>query len=159
MKRRITIVALFSLLVLVSCNSSGPVFEKYFAFENNSWDRFKQVLFNVAIEKTDIEYDISLLLKPTKDFPYDDMPVYVIMNTPSGEERMSEVKVHVKQNGAFIGAEEGKPVVVKAALWKALQITDKGTCKISIENMVPKIQTPGITAIGIVFEKAVKKKE
>jgi gliding motility-associated lipoprotein GldH len=152
--KKVFIPFLFTLLALISCSSKGPVFEKYFKFENNTWDRFKQVIFKIPIERTDIEYDISIVMKPMADFPYNDMPIYVIMNTPSGEERMSEVKVHLKEKGVFIGATEGKPVIIKAPLWKALLITDKGTCRISIENMVPKIQTPGIAEVGIIVEQA-----
>jgi len=82
------------------------------------------------------------------------MPVYVILNTPSGEERMTEIKVPVRENGKFIGEEEGKPVEVKAYLWKSIRISKSGKCKLSIENIVPKIQTPGIKEIGIRVEKA-----
>jgi gliding motility-associated lipoprotein GldH len=156
MKKFLAASPVIILLVLLSCSSKGPVYEKYFKFEHNTWDRFKQVLFNIPFEESDAEYDISIVLKPVADFPYDDMPIYVIMNTPAGEERMTEVKVHLKEKGAFIGATEGKPVIIKAPLWKALAINDKGTCKISIENMVPKIQTTGIAEVGIVVEKAVK---
>jgi gliding motility-associated lipoprotein GldH len=159
MKRIKRIFLIFSTLIIVSCDSKAPVFEGYFKFEHNSWDRFKQVVFNIPVDKTDQAYDISIILKPDSSFVYDEMPVYVIMTTPSGEERMTDVKVKVKKNGAFIGATEGKPVVVKEALWKGLMISDKGMIKLSLENMVPKIQTSGIAEVGIVVEKATKEEK
>jgi gliding motility-associated lipoprotein GldH len=158
MKKSALVITLISLMVGYSCSTRGPVFEKSHKFENNTWDRFNQILFDIPMEGTEADYDIYLIMKPTNEFVYNNMPVYVILKTPSGEERMSEVKVQVRENGKFIGAEEGKPILIKAPLWKALRISEKGVCKLSIENMVPKIQTMGIREIGIVVEKAKKQK-
>lgn len=154
MKRLRILLWIAGLSLVAGCSSRGPVFEKYHALSNSTWDRFNQLVFTIPIEAEEGDYDISLLLRPTPDFPYDRMPVYVILNTPSGEERMTEIKVPVRENGKFIGEEEGKPVEVKAYLWKSIRISKSGKCKLSIENIVPKIQTPGIKEIGIRVEKA-----
>lgn len=157
--RRIVFPAVLLILIsLVSC-SRGPVFEKYFTFQNNTWDRFNQIHFNFPVEDTESVYTISLILKPTRDFEYPSMPVYIILQTPSGEERMDEVKVQVKQGNTFIETEKDQPLLYKTVLWKDLSITEKGNCKLSIENMVPKIQTLGLEQIGILVEKGKKKEE
>lgn len=158
MRRIVFPLAWLILISLVSC-SKGPVFEKNFTFQNNTWDRFNQIHFSFPVEDTESVYSISLLLKPTKDFEYPSMPVYIILQTPSGEERMDEVKVQVKQGNSFIETEKDKPMVYKTVLWKELSITEKGNCKLSIENMVPKIQTFGLEQIGILVEKGKKMKE
>lgn len=157
MKKIALIIAAISLSVGVSCSDRKPVFEKYFKFENSNWDRFKKVVFNIPIEPSEEGYDITLVLKPNKDFIYNSLPVYVIMNTPSGEERMNDIKIQVKDEGKFIGEVEGQPVIIKTALWKGLRISEKGTCVISLENIVPKIQTAGLNEIGIIIEHAVQK--
>jgi len=157
--RRIVFPAVLLILIsLVSC-SRGPVFEKYFTFQNNTWDRFNQIHFNFPVEDTESVYTISLILKPSRDFEYPSMPVYIILQTPSGEERMDEVKVQVKQGNTFIETEKDQPLLYKTVLWKELTITEKGNCKLSIENMVPKIQTLGLEQIGILVEKGKKKEE
>ncbi len=149
------IISLFiSLLMAVSCTSHEPVFEKYKKFDHNTWDRFNQILFTIPIREPGLDYDVFLVIKPVKEFAYNDMPVYIIMDTPSGEERMKEVNAHLRENNKFIGEVEGKPAVIKVLLWKALRISDKGSCKISVENMIPKIQTSGIAEIGIEVEKS-----
>ncbi|MBK7212489.1 MAG: hypothetical protein IPH88_04140 [Bacteroidales bacterium] len=153
MKIRLSFLLLISTIFLSSCSKQGPVFENYQKFSQNSWDRFNQIIFNVPIDDTEGAYEFSLIIKPTNDFPYETMPVYVILKTPSGEERTNEVKVRIKEGGKFIGQKEGEPLVIKASLWKELKISDKGKCRLSVENMVPKIQTPGISEIGLIVEK------
>jgi gliding motility-associated lipoprotein GldH len=153
MKKIILALSIVSLIAGISCSTREPVFEKYHKFENSSWDRFNKIVFNIPIVKPDVDYTITLVLKPNKSFIYNSMPVYVIMNTPAGEERMNEVKIAVKDGGKFIGEVEGQPLVIKTVLWQSLHISDKGTCRISIENMVPKILTEGISEIGIIVEQ------
>jgi gliding motility-associated lipoprotein GldH len=157
MKKLFIFISILGLIIGTSCSGRKPVFEKYHKFANSTWDRFNKIIFNVPIENTTIKYNITCILKPAKTFIYNNMPVYVIMNTPSGEERLFELKVPVKEDGKFIGEVEGQPVVIKAALWKGLQISEKGICKISIENMVPKIQTEGMNEIGIIVEQSESK--
>jgi len=154
MKNPGIILLFMSMLLVFSCSTNSPVFERYNKFSNNTWDRFNQVIFNIPLQKTENDYDIFLVIKPSKDFTYNALPVYVIMDTPSGEERMKDVTVHMKEGNKFVGEVEGQPVVIKTLLWKALRISDKGNCRISIENMIPKIQTIGISEIGIMVEKS-----
>lgn len=153
MKIQLSFLLLISTIFFSSCSKQGPVFENYQKFSQNSWDRFNQIIFNVPIDDSEGDYEFSLIIKPTNDFPYETMPVYVILKTPSGEERTNEVKVRIREGGKFIGQKEGEPVVIKASLWKELKIADKGKCRLSVENMVPKIQTPGISEIGLIVEK------
>ena len=155
-KKIINIAFTLSILASISCSTQGPIFEKYKKFDNSSWDRFNKIIFNVPITEPNADYDITFVFKPNKEFSYGSMPVYVIMDTPSGEERMNDVKLTVKSEGKFVGATEGQPIVIKSVLWKSLNIAAKGNLKISFENMVPKIQTSGINEIGIIVEKSAK---
>jgi len=157
MKKNILFFAIICLLAGASCSDRKPVFEKYYKFENSTWDRFNKIIFNIPIENPVAAYDITLVLKPNKDFSYSVLPVYIIMNTPSGEERMNDIKIRVKDKDKFVGEVEGQPVVIKTSLWKGLSISEKGTCVISLENIVPKIQTSGINEIGIIVEQAEQK--
>jgi hypothetical protein len=42
----------------------------------------------------------------------------------------------------------------RLVLWKGINMAEKGNCKITLENMIPKIQTDGINEIGIVVTKS-----
>jgi len=138
---------------LNSCNK-GPVFEKYSKMKDATWDRFSMKLFEIPIEDVGQSYDISLSVKNTEKFQYDKLPVYVILTTPSGEERMREVNIAIRENGKMLGEAKGGSFEVKTVLWKEINLTDKGKCKISIENIIPKIQTEGIDEIGIIVTKS-----
>jgi gliding motility-associated lipoprotein GldH len=137
----------------ISCNN-GPVFEKYLKMKDSVWDRFSMKIFEIPIEDVGKNYDISLIVRNTDKFEYDKLPVYVILTTPSGEERMREINIPIRENGKMLGEPKEKSFEVKTILWKEILFSDKGNCKISIENIIPKIQTEGIDEIGIVVTKS-----
>ena len=143
------ILFLILAVISVSCDK-GPVYENYLKMKNQTWDRFDQKLFEIPIEDVSKSYDITIALRNIASFQYDDMPVYVILTTPSGEERMREVTIPVRNNGKMLGLPNGTVYEARFVLWKGINLADKGKCKISIENMIPKIQTEGIDGIGII---------
>ncbi|NVO18693.1 MAG: hypothetical protein HXX13_03285 [Bacteroidetes bacterium] len=157
MRKLTNVLILISLLALMSCSKQGPIFEHYMKFDKGNWDRFNKVVFNVPIDKPGESYDITLVLKPDSSFMYDAMPVYVIMNTPAGEERMKDVRIKVKDGGRIVGDSEEPSLTIKTPLWKSLPFSDKGMLIISIENMIPKIQTPGVKELGIIVEHSASK--
>lgn len=150
----LSVVLLFTLAYAsVSCDR-GPVFEKYVKMKNFTWDRFDIKLFEIQIEDVEKGFDIKFVTRCMEQFPYDDLRFYVILTTPSGEERMRELTIPVRDNGKMIGVPTGKIYENSIVLWKDISFADKGKCKISIENLIPKIQTEGIDEIGVVVTKA-----
>jgi len=148
----------FILLFLgfaISCDR-GPVYQNYLKMKNSIWDRFDQKFFEIPIEKPGKTYNITFFAKTTADFIYDGLPVYVILTSPSGEERMREVTIKIRAKGSFTGVKTGELWEARTTLWESLGVADIGKCKISIENLIPKIQTQGIDGIGIVVEVAKK---
>ncbi len=154
-KLLLSIILLCSIAIAtVSCGSSGPVYEKYVKMKNYTWDRFDIKNFDIPIEKENRSYDFTIVVRNTESFIYDKLQVYVILTTPSGEERMREVSIPVRENGKMLGQQTGNVFEVRSVLWKNINIAEIGECKITIENMIPKIQTEGIDEIGIVVKKA-----
>jgi gliding motility-associated lipoprotein GldH len=156
MKTQTQILSFFFFLTaffLISCNQ-GPVFEKYTKMKDATWDRFSMKLLEFPVQEADKSYDISLVVRNTAGFQYDKLPVYIIFTTPSGEERMREVNIAIRENGKMLGIAKNNHFEVTTVLWKEINLADKGNCKISIENIIPKIQTIGIDEIGIVVTKS-----
>jgi len=154
LKTPLTIFLLFTLSVFsVSCDH-GPVYEKYLKMKNSTWDRFDQKLFEIPIEDAAKNYDITFIVRITSKLPYDELPFYIILTTPAGEERIREIKIPVRENGKMVGELKGNIYETRVELWKKINVAEKGNCKISIENMIPKIQTEGIDEIGIVVTKS-----
>ena len=133
-----------------SCNKdSGPVYEKYLKMKDYTWDRFDQKFFEIPIVNIEKSQDITFVVRHTAKFPYDNLPVYIILTTPAGTEQIREIKIPVRENGKMIADTTGNLHEIRTVLWNNISLTEKGKYKISIENMIPKIQTEGIDEIGI----------
>jgi len=157
MGKNISAFSLFLLVTLtvftISCKHTGPVFEKYLKMKNYTWDRFDQKFFEIPIEETAKNVDITFIVRYNDKLAYNDLPLYIILTTPSGEERIREISIPIRENGRLVAVPKSDLYESRVVLWKNLGLPEKGNCKISIENMIPKIQTAGIDEIGIVVTK------
>ena len=154
-KTLLSIIFVFAIsLFTVSCAKEGPVYEKYLKMKNSTWDRFDQKYFEIPVDDISKSFDITFVVRVTSKLAYDEIPFYLILTTPAGEERIRELKIPVRENGKMAGTLIGNIYETRVVLWKDLSITTKGNCKISIENMIPIIQTEGIDEIGIVVTKS-----
>ena len=151
---QLTILLLITIsLFSISC-FHGPIYEKYLKMKNSTWDRFDPKLFEIPIETPAKNIDIDFVVRITTKLTYDEIPFYIVLTTPAGEERIREIKIPVRENGKMIGELKGNVYEKRIELWKEINIAEKGNCKVSVENMIPKIQTEGIDEIGIVVMKS-----
>jgi gliding motility-associated lipoprotein GldH len=153
-KRIISTSFLLLLAIAFTSCDKGPVSETYLTIKNSTWDRFDIKQFDIPVAEPSKIYDITLVVRCSDKFQYDKLPVYAIITTASGEERMREVNLLVRENGKMITQPESTNSEARLILWKGVNMGDKGTCKITLENMIPKIQTDGINEIGIVVTKS-----
>ena len=137
----------------ISCEK-GPVFEKYLKLTNSTWDRFDIKQFEIPVNEDGVKYDISLIVRCTDQFKSEKIPFYVILTAPKGEESIREISIPVREKGKLIADPKESKAESRLILWKDFSMTDKGKCKITIENLIPKIQTEGISEIGILVTKA-----
>ncbi len=150
-----TFLFLILALTFTSCDK-GPVSETYLKIKNSTWDRFDIKQFDIPVAEPGQIYDITLIVRCSDKFQYDKLPLYAIITTPSGEERMREVSIMVRENGKMITQPDATKSEAHLILWKGINMADKGNCKITLENMIPYIQTEGIDEIGIVVTEAEK---
>jgi len=149
----IPVFALVTILIVMGCTREKPV-EKYFRFGNNSWNRFNKLEFEIPVEKKNKTYDIFLDLHVTKLFSHRELPINMILNTPSGEERIREYLVKIQNtDGSFLGECKDDSCCVKSALKRGLLVTKEGVLKIEIENLTPRLETDGILSAGIILVK------
>ena len=154
-KALLPIIILFALaLCTTSCDKTGPVYEKYLKMKNSTWDRFDQKYFEIPIDDVTKSFDITFIVRTTGKLAYDEIPFYLILTTPAGEERIREIKIPIRENDKMIGELKGNVYETRVVLWQDLSISVKGNCKVSVENLIPKIQTEGIDEIGIVVAKS-----
>lgn len=150
------VLVLTSTISFVSCDrSQAPVYEKFLKIKNTSWDRFDIKQFEIPIGEKDMNIDITLAVRCTEQLKYDKIPFYVILTNPTGEESIREISVPVREGGKLVTELKGTKPDSRIVLWKNLKVAANSNCKISIENMIPKIQTVGIEAVGIIVSKTI----
>lgn len=147
------IISLFCIF-LISC-SVKPEFEKHINFENNSWYRFKNLNFEIPINKLNKDFDLFFTVKYNSDLKIMNLPLHVIINTPSGEERIMEYKLNFfDKNGKSLGGKQDNFWIKKIKLRSNFPFHKKGICKIEIENLNPKIETLGIVEAVLSMKKS-----
>lgn len=137
---------LILLLVLESCTQK-PVYEETIKLTNSTWERFDIKKISFPVDEEDKTYCIQVIMKTNPSFAYDEFPIYVILTTPSGEERMREISVKIDKTS------NSRSNQGSTTLWKEITISNKGTCKLSIESLIPKHETPGLDEISIVVNQ------
>lgn len=83
---------LFTLVLALQACHHEPLFEIYQKMKNATWDRFDQKYFEIPLQNRTKGLDITLVVRNTKQFGYDELPLYVILTTPGGEERVRELQ-------------------------------------------------------------------
>jgi len=149
-----TIKYFFVILIALAACKSEPAYRKIKSLQGNTWNRFDNQVFEIPVNETGKSYDIFLTMKRTADYPYDELPVNVVLQTPSGEERIHEFTFKLRQSLKESDLEKEDSLTSEFQLWKEILLSDKGKCTITIENLIPKIATPGIASIGIVMKKS-----
>ena len=137
------------LILLATACANGEAKMLYHRFPGASWARFNILSFEIPIEKPNT-YDIWLDARFTLEYQYKTLNFNMIMETPSGEERINEYQVPVKSNTGGFCIECTKDSCFGAILLKKeISIPKPGVLKIELENLTPRLTTPGILGIGI----------
>jgi gliding motility-associated lipoprotein GldH len=151
--KKLNYFLLISLLAFAACKSE-PVYQNIHEMKGNTWSRFDNQTFEIPITETDKSYAIFLTMKLTVDFPYDEFPLFATLKTPAGEERTKEINFKLRDYIKTGDKSVIDSLYYEFPLWKELLISDKGKCTLTIENIIPKIETPGIKSVGILVKKS-----
>ena len=147
------LVFLLPVMLLFSGCSRPKNVEKYYRFSNCNWNRFNKLHYEFNLEKNGT-FDVYLEVRLKKSFSHDDLPVNMVMNTPSGEERTRECQIIVKNGkGELQGECRGDSSCIRVVLKRGLLIAQKGLLSIELENLTPRIETPDILAAGIILSE------
>lgn len=152
--KKISIPYLFLLvtsiaLLLVSCTKKND-HEFYHRFANHSWYRFNILQFEIPVEKADQRFDINFFIRHSRDYEFNTMNFNMVMTTPSGEERIREFQMNIRNKGGnFSGRFTGDSCEVSIVLTNEIHFSKKGILKIKIENLIPRMETNGLFGVGI----------
>jgi gliding motility-associated lipoprotein GldH len=152
MNRKKTIHLLKMILlagILISCarEKSDQV---YYPLKNDTWQRFNILKFELPVNEGNQRLDVLFFAELTQAYPFDNLDFNMVMNTPSGEERINSFQIKVNSgSGGPSGNCRGDTCLYELPLQKALFIAKPGVLTIEIENLNPRIETVGISGVGI----------
>jgi len=142
-----------SVLLLSGCNKS-VIYKEYHTFENYTWPRFEKIRFTIPVETAGTTADIVFTLRHITQYPYPDLPVNIVMTTPSGEERVLEKDIRLTDDkGEFTGDVAGDLWDYETPLWPSFYFADKGNYTVEIEVIIPKVEIPGLVDVGLYVNK------
>jgi gliding motility-associated lipoprotein GldH len=149
MKKKTLIYGLLILLLFSGCKKNNEII-RYHKFNDQIWNRFEKLRFDIPIMDIDKRYDVYFFANHTKDYEFDNLEFNMIMTTPSGEERIKEYKFLLKnKTGGFTGNCSRDSCTASIALKKGLRMGKKGMLRIEIETLVPRLQVNALLGVGI----------
>ncbi len=150
--KRIGFVSIFLILFLGSCTIKKKEVIVYHQFANHSWYRYDKLLFNVSVEEINKPYDIFLFARHSTGYEFDNLDFGIIMNTPSGEERINQYNFLIKKKfGGFSGVCNQDSCEATIAIKRGIIFSKKGVLKIEVENLVPRLEVKELYGVGIKF--------
>lgn len=148
MQKFLWIISLLTLVTLTSCRNN--IYREFHEFENYQWGRFDKLTFSFDVKNDGTKADIILSIRHLEQYPYSSLPVNIIMTLPSGEERIVEKDIPLKDSkGEFIGDVAGSFWDVEEILWKGFYFNKAGKYTIELENLNPRPAIPYIVDIGL----------
>ena len=154
--KKILFALFISVLLFGSCLREPTVFREYVKMENMVWNRFNILEFEVPVEADDV-FDFNLFLRHHTDFPYDKLFVNITFYSPGGDMRSRDYEFDLKDyQGDWLAEGMGELWDLEIPIRKEMTFTEKGICKVRVENKYPKFDTPGIIEVGLIVMESKK---
>lgn len=145
--------SVLTMILLISCNRKKDV-ELIHHFPDQSWNRFDKINLSFQVEDIKPSYDIFLKINHTDKYPYKNLRFNLIIYMPSGEERIIEYDFDMrKEDGGFISTVINEHLEVIFPLRSELRFTKTGTCRFEFEDLIPRLEIPGMITMSVVLEK------
>jgi gliding motility-associated lipoprotein GldH len=147
----------YILLFLITFSSCTPkkIYEKHIDIDRITWSRFDVKTFDVEIKDIDASYDFYIAIRHHTDVPLKFITTAFNLYTPSGEVRMLEQKIMLRDNeGKLLGDGMGDIWDVRFPARKGLKFTEPGICRIEISSTMSQADLPGIMQVGLIVEKS-----
>ncbi len=140
------------LVLLVSCGES-PLFTKSVAFDNNEWKQDQKAVFEVNIPDTTQFYTITITLRTTTDYAYNNMWFFLHSKTPKGQEGREPVEMKIAHpDGSWIGEKSGT-VVTTVARFSHRRFPQQGKYRFTFEQGVTENSVKDILDISYTVTK------
>lgn len=145
---RASLLFFLAFLFLTSCGEQ-PYFEKVYSFKNRKWDQDVKPKFDVKIEDVSQPYNITLFLRTTTDYPYNNLWIYLKTTLPDGTTKREPFEIEISNpDGSWVGTKTGT-VVETALYFKERILPQKGLYTFEIEQAITKSIVEEVLDIGL----------
>jgi gliding motility-associated lipoprotein GldH len=149
MKTIKSLLVLLSVILLFSCTGDKH-FEQAHNFNEATWHRFDILSFDLPIKNTTNEHTIQAIIRHTDKLEHDRIPLHFIMTFPSGEERIWEQTLVIRdRDGNLQGVWKDGLYEVVVPVRTRMRFREAGNCNITVEQIIPKYDTQGIASFGL----------
>lgn len=122
-------------------------------FDGKTWPRFNFLNFEFPVEATEETWDFLVVMRVTEEFPSQAMLFNLVMNMPSGEERIREFKIDIRDKEEnMLGEQKTGYYEYILPVRREVRFYESGLLKFEIENLMTKYYTPGVVEFGMVLE-------
>ncbi len=143
---------LLPILFFSSCGKQ-PVFHEYKLINTGSWSSDSSYVFNVAINNTAVLYDLSVGVRHTGDYPYQNLWLFVKQTTPDHEITYDTIFCTMADyTGKWYGAGNGSIYTLQVPLYKHFHYDKTGTYQYSIVHGMRDDILKGMNGIGLKLE-------
>jgi len=152
MRKLLFRTALPALIILVSCK--GNIHREFRTFDNYTWNRFDKVTYTFTVDNQGTQADIVLSLRYLEQLPYDELPLNIILTTPSGEERIVEKTIIVKdKDNNLQGEGAGSFWDIREVIYPTFFFNKNGQYKVEVEHVIPRPEVVGVVDLGLIVKR------
>lgn len=155
MKIRVSILFIAALLFLSSCGEQ-PLYEKVYSFKDRTWNLNNKPEYTVDITDTTSVYDITLTLRTTTDYKYNNLWIFLTTKIPNGETERKPFQIRIaNEDGSWIGRKTG--TIVETDLnFRSRKLPLKGTYTFTVEQGITQSEIDEVLDLGLKIEKQKK---
>jgi gliding motility-associated lipoprotein GldH len=122
-------------------------------FDGNTWQRFNYLNFEFPVVADETTWDFLVVLRINEDFPSQALVFNLVMNMPSGEERIRDFKINVRdKQDNMLGEKKAGYFEYFLPVRSEVRFFETGNLIFEIESLMTKYNTPGVVEFGIVLE-------
>jgi gliding motility-associated lipoprotein GldH len=151
--RNHSLLLLVLVTVLFGCGEK-PFFEKVFSFDERVWTLEQRPEFNLEVTDTTALYDISLTLRTTTDYKFNNLWIFLKTTLPDGQSERLPFQIRISnEDGSWIGNKTGS--VVETSLdFPARKLPMKGEYSFIVEQAVTQSKIDEVLDIGLRVNKS-----
>lgn len=153
-RSRFLMVVLIAGMFFTSCNKD-IVFSKYKTFDESQWSAKDKAVFDLEITDTQTLNNISLMIRHTETYPYNNLFLFVTTKYPDGKTLTDTMEVVLSNSkGEWLGSGAGDIYDFKVPIKKNVRFPLGGKYQFTFEQGMRVDPLPMIMDFGFEIEKS-----